>query len=121
ALAKNCDQTRVVATDVSPDALECAKANALRNNVADRIEFRLGHGFQTLEPAERFDLILSNPPYIPTAEIESLQPEVKDWEPKLALDGGPDGLDWYRRIAGEAKAFLATDGTAVLEFGDGQS
>jgi release factor glutamine methyltransferase len=121
AVAKNCEQTRAVATDVSPEALECAKANAVKNNVADRIEFRLGNGFQTLKPTERFDLILSNPPYIPTAEIESLQPEVKDWEPKLALDGGPDGLDWYRRIASEGHAFLSTDGKVILELGDGQS
>ncbi len=121
ALAKNCDQTCIVATDISPETLECAKANALKNNVADRIEFRLGNGFQTLRPDERFDLILSNPPYIPTSEIELLQPEVKNWEPRLALDGGADGLDWYRRIAGEAKAFLRPDGRVMLEFGDGQS
>jgi release factor glutamine methyltransferase len=121
ALAKNCDLARVVATDVSPEALECAKANALKNSVADRIEFRLGNSFQTLKAAERFDLIVSNPPYIPTSEIESLQSEVKDWEPRLALDGGPDGLDWYRRIASEAEAFLAPGGKVILEFGDGQS
>jgi release factor glutamine methyltransferase len=121
ALAKNCDRARVVATDLSPEALECAKSNALRNNVTDRIEFRLGNGFEPLNSGEHFDLIISNPPYIPTAEIDSLQPEVRDWEPKLALDGGPDGLDWYRRIAREAMAFLATDGRVILEFGDGQS
>jgi len=121
AAAKKCAQARVVATDASPEALECAKANAERNSVADRIEFRLGDGFQTLKSGERFDLLISNPPYIPTAEIQSLQPEVRDWEPKLALDGGIDGLDWYRRIATEAKTFLANTGRVMLEFGDGQS
>jgi release factor glutamine methyltransferase len=110
-----------VATDVSHEALECAQGNAARNNVADRIEFRAGNGFQVLKAGESFDLIVSNPPYIPTREIESLQPEVRDWEPRAALDGGADGLDWYRRIASEAKAFLAQDGEVILEFGDGQA
>jgi release factor glutamine methyltransferase len=121
AVAKKCAQARVVATDASPEALQCARANVERNSVASRIEFRLGDGFQTLKSGERFDLIVSNPPYIPTAEIETLQPEVRDWEPRLALDGGADGLDWYRRIATEAKAFLARTGSVMVEFGDGQS
>ena len=121
ALAKNCAPARVVATDASAEALECAKTNAAKNGVSDRIEFRVGNGFDVLKRGELFDLIVSNPPYIATAEIESLQPEVKDWEPRTALDGGADGLDWYRRIATEAKAFLAPEGNVTLEFGDGQS
>ena len=95
ALAKNCEMARVVATDVSAEALECAKGNAAKNELAEGIEFRLGNGFEVLRPGELFDLIVSNPPYIPTQEIGSLQPEVRDWEPRAALDGGQDGLDRY--------------------------
>jgi release factor glutamine methyltransferase len=66
-------------------------------------------------------LIISNPPYIPSAEIATLQPEVRDFDPRAALDGGPDGLDFYRKLAAEAKPFLKPDGKIVLEFGDGQA
>ena len=121
AIAKNCPGSLVVASDVSPEALECAKENALRNSVSERIDFRLGDGFAALSAGERFDLIVSNPPYIPSAEIASLQPEVRDWEPKRALDGGPDGLDWYRRIATEGREHLMPSGKALFEFGDGQT
>jgi len=66
-------------------------------------------------------LIISNPPYIPTAEIETLQPEVRDFDPRSALDGGADGLDFYRMFATRAKPFLKPDGKIMLEFGDGQA
>jgi release factor glutamine methyltransferase len=66
-------------------------------------------------------LIVSNPPYIPSAEIETLQPEVRDFDPRGALDGGADGLDFYRRIAAEAKILLKPSGKIMLEFGDGHA
>ncbi len=66
-------------------------------------------------------MIVSNPPYIPSAEIETLEPEVRDFDPRGALDGGADGLDFYRRFAAEAKSFLKPDGKIMLEFGDGQA
>ena len=69
----------------------------------------------------QFDLIISNPPYIPSAEIATLQPEVRDFDPRGALDGGADGLDFYRRLAAEAAAFLKPGGRVMLEFGDGQA
>ena len=69
----------------------------------------------------QFDLIISNPPYIPTAEIETLEPEVRDYDPRGALDGGADGLDFYRRFAREAAPFLKPEGKIMLEFGDGQA
>src|ERR1019366_10411408 len=69
----------------------------------------------------QFDLIISNPPYIPSAEIETLQPEVRDFDPRAALDGGADGLDFYRKLAIEAKPFLKAGGKIMLEFGDGQA
>jgi release factor glutamine methyltransferase len=67
-----------------------------------------------------FDLLVSNPPYIPSAEVASLQAEVRDYEPRLALDGGPDGMDFFRRLAKEAGPFLGKNGRLMLEFGDGQ-
>ena len=120
ALAVKCPGVKVVATDISAEALALAQENATRNGVADRIEFLQGDGFAALQAA-RFDLIISNPPYIPTTEIATLQPEVRDFDPRVALDGGADGLDFYRRLAVGAKPFLKPDGKIMLEFGDGQA
>jgi release factor glutamine methyltransferase len=111
----------VVATDISADALELAKQNAARHNVLDHIEFLQGDGFTSLNASRVFDLIISNPPYIPTAEIQTLQTEVREHDPRQALDGGPDGLVFYRRISAEAKPFLKPHGKIMLEFGDGQA
>lgn len=121
ALAAKSPATRVVALDLSAEALSLAKQNAATNNVAERIEFRHGDGFATLQPGERFDLIVSNPPYIASAEIETLQPEVRDHDPRGALDGGADGLDFYRRLAAPAALFLNPHGKLMLEFGEGQA
>ncbi len=142
ALAVKCPSAKVVATDVSPDALALARQNAGRHNAAERIEFLQSDGFAALQnagqasclfPSEKkkletggtpvlhFDLIISNPPYIPSAEVATLQPEVRDFDPRVALDGGTDGLDFYRLIAAHAAAFLKSDGKIMLEFGDGQA
>ncbi len=121
AIAAKCPKVKVIATDISTDALALAKENAQRNSVAERIEFLNGDGFATLAASAQFDLIVSNPPYIPSAEIATLDPEVRDFDPRLALDGGADGLDFYRRLANEAAAFLKPDGKIMLEFGDGQA
>lgn len=140
ALAAKSPNAKIIALDVSTDALETARQNATRNNVADKIEFLQGDGFTALQnfgsglrvgalkggdisPHSQicFDLIISNPPYIPTAEIETLQPEVRDFDPPGALDGGPDGLEFYRRFATEPRPFLKTGGKIMLEFGDGQA
>lgn len=118
ALAAHAPRARVDATDLSPDALSMARQNAARHQVAERIDFHQGDGFTALARQRQFDLIVSNPPYIATAEIQTLQPEVRDYEPRLALDGGTDGLDFYRRIASEAGAFLRPDGRAMLELND---
>jgi len=76
-----------------------------------------------LEPLEnlKFDLIVSNPPYIPSGEIDALQPEISKYEPREALDGGPDGLDYYRRLTSESPAFLKCGGTLAIEVGLGQA
>ena len=108
---------RVHAADLSRDALDLARANAQKNNTD--IVFHQGDLFQAV-PGLRFDLILSNPPYIPSRDCRTLQPEVLR-EPLMALDGGVDGLDFYRRIAGEAAAFLLPGGMLAMEVGDGEA
>jgi release factor glutamine methyltransferase len=119
-LAVKCPAAQVHALDVSPQALALARENAHRHGVVERIQFYLGDGLAAVPSALRFDLLVSNPPYIPSAEIALLQPEVRDYEPRLALDGGPDGMDFFRRLAREAGPFLAEGGRLMLEFGDGQ-
>jgi len=121
ALAVKCPNTRVVALDASAEALAVAKVNAARHVVSERLELRCGHAFAPLPAEARFQLIVSNPPYIPSAEIASLQPEVRDFDPHTALDGGADGLDFYRLLAAQAGAFLRPGGRIMLEFGDGQA
>jgi release factor glutamine methyltransferase len=121
ALAVKCAAARVVALEASAEALVVAKQNATRNNVIDRITLLRGDGLEALPKDANFDLIVSNPPYIPSAEIATLQPEVRDFDPRPALDGGADGLDFYRRLAAEASPFLKAEGRIMLEFGDGQA
>jgi len=121
ALAAHCPKAQIVATDISADALELARENAMRHNILNRIDFLQGDAFTALKPPKGFDLIISNPPYIPTAEIQTLQIEVRDHDPRQALDGGPDGLVFYRRISAEARPFLKPGGKIMLEFGDGQA
>ncbi|MCW5693046.1 MAG: peptide chain release factor N(5)-glutamine methyltransferase [Pseudolabrys sp.] len=105
-------------TDISMRALEVARTNAAHNKLAARSRFvcsNLADGV-----GGPFDLIVSNPPYIARAEIKSLQPEVRDYDPALALDGGTDGLDFYRAIAREASRLLAPGGHLIVELGAGQ-
>ena len=105
--------------DASPKALEVARLNAADLGLADRADFRQGNWAEGLEGP--FDLILSNPPYIPTGDIPGLMPEVRDFEPASALDGGPDGLDAYRCLLPEFVRLLAPGGAAFLEVGQGQA
>jgi release factor glutamine methyltransferase len=121
AIATQRSSLRIHGLDCSAEALELARENAIHHGVIDRLELRLGADFGVLPPQLRFDLIVSNPPYIATAEIERLSPEVKDHDPRIALDGGPDGLDCYRRIARDAPARLADSGRLFLELGDAQA
>ena len=121
ALAVKCPAAKITALDISADALALAKQNAEQNKMADRIDFLLGDGFAAFNGKIQFDLLISNPPYIASVEIATLEPEVKDFDPRGALDGGADGLDFYRRLATEAKPFLKPDGKLMIEFGDGQA
>jgi release factor glutamine methyltransferase len=110
----------VHALDISEAALALAGRNAARHALVERIRFHLGDGFAALPAELTFDLIVSNPPYIPTDEIASLEPEVRDHDPRLALDGGVGGLDFYRRLAREATSRLNAEGRLMVELGDGQ-
>jgi release factor glutamine methyltransferase len=121
ALAAKCPEARITAIDASADALALAGENARVNNVAGRMEFFHGNGFAAVPGGARFDLIVSNPPYISTAEIQTLEPEVRDFDPRPALDGGADGLDFYRMLSAQAGPILKSGGKVMLEFGDGQA
>ncbi|NJD11711.1 MAG: peptide chain release factor N(5)-glutamine methyltransferase [Gemmatimonadetes bacterium] len=107
----------VVATDVSAAALEVARANIDAHCAAGRVELRPGPLWEPVRAAERFDVVVSNPPYVATGEFAALQPEVKDWEPRLALAGGDDGLDVVRGIVAGAPAHMVRGGLLALEIG----
>ena len=116
-LANSGIEATVTASDISDDALALAKENVEANG-AD-VKLIKSDLFSRIR--NRYDIIVSNPPYIPSAEIETLQREVRDYEPRLSLDGGNDGLDFYRRIAKEAPKCLVRGGVVMLEVGDGQA
>ena len=119
AIAKNCasKHIQVTASDVSDAAIMLAKENANYNSA--NITFIQSDLFNKIHG--RFNLIVCNPPYIKTSEIASLQREVRDYEPRIALDGGDDGLDFYRRLAKELPRYIAKNGMLMLEVGEGQA
>ena len=121
ALAYKCPAAEVYAIDISPEALALARQNAARHGWPSASGSCKGTGLRPSPEGTQFDLIISNPPYIPSGEIASLQPEVRDYDPRRALDGGADGLDYGRRLAAEAAPFLKPHGRLMLEFGDGQA
>lgn len=121
AILRACPSATAVATDVSEAALEVARENAKTLGVEERIEMRHGDLFGAVKTGELFDGITSNPPYIPSDTVPTLMPEVSKHEPALALDGGRDGLDFYRRIAAESPAHLVDGGRLLLEVGEGQA
>ena len=118
-LARRLAKAKVIASDISDEALRLAKANAEQHEVIKRVEFRQADG-SALAAVEQVQLIVSNPPYIPTSEIEELEPEVRDYDPRLALDGGRDGLEFYRMLARLGQVALTPGGSLIAEFGDGQ-
>ncbi len=123
ALAKEAGPIFLVATDVSRDALFLAKENARTAGVERQIDFVNGDLFGPLRPSREknpFDLIVSNPPYIVRSKISTLAKEVKDHEPTIALNGGEDGLAFYRRIIPEARCYLKAGGWLLLEVALGQ-
>ena len=118
-LAKRLAKAKVIASDISDEALRLAKANAEQHEVIKRVEFRQADGL-ALAAVAQVQLIVSNPPYIPTSEIAALEPEVRDYDPRLALDGGRDGLEFYRMLARLGQVALTPGGSLIAEFGDGQ-
>lgn len=117
------ENARVYACDISSEALSVAIMNAERHNVRDRMHFFQGHLFDPLKTRDtllKADFIVSNPPYVAEPEWNSLQPEITQYEPKQALIGGKDGLDFYRMIVSEAGEWLKAGGYLILEIGEGQ-
>lgn len=116
SLAKERLEANICAIDVSLSALEIARVNGERHVGVGRIKFLQGDLFEPVRAEKNgFDLIVSNPPYIRTGELSTLAPDIRNWEPRTALDGGVDGMDYYRRIVREADHFLAPAGAIVLE------
>jgi len=118
-LAKFVDQIDVYATDLSRKALDIAKENAIAHKVDKKVRLIEADIFPNEDI--KFDIIVSNPPYIRTDDIKGLQPEIRDHEPVKALDGGADGMDHYRKIIGNAGPHLVANGYLILEIGEGQS
>lgn len=116
AVAKNCKTAHVTASDISSPAIGIALENAGRHQVADRMVFVQSDLFDAIPPDSRFDVIASNPPYVPTAEIDTLDADVALHEPRMALDGGADGLTVLRRIIRTAPEFAAPNALLLLEF-----
>lgn len=114
-LAAEWSDARAIAIDISSEAIAIASKNAAAHDVADRVNFIVSNWFDAV--AGQFDLIVSNPPYIAAAEMGELSPDVRNWEPFLALTPGGDGLESYRIIASKLDQFLADDGVALFEIG----
>lgn len=126
AIARQLKAANVLATDISPDALDVARANAEKLKLADRVVFVQGDLFEAMKNVvdpQPYHLIVSNPPYIPSAQVAGLDANVRDFEPALALDGGADGLDFHRRILAEGAGRLLPGGRMFLEiaFDQGES
>ncbi len=124
SLAKELPKARFFATDRSDRALHIAQENARQNGVADRIRFLDGDLFGPVEEMDlrgRLDCIVTNPPYVRSDELATLQPEVRDFEPEMALIAGPEGTEIAERILHEAPEYLKTGGSLIMEMGIGQS
>jgi len=120
SLAHQAKQAHITAVDISPEAAAVARQNAGKHGVTDRVTVVVGDLFAPLPAGAKYQLIVSNPPYISPAEIATLEVQVKDYEPRLALDGGPDGLAFYRRFARDAAQYLVPHGTLMVEVGHTQ-
>jgi release factor glutamine methyltransferase len=111
---------KMVGTDSSRDALDLARENAVAQGLEDRLDLREGSLFEPLHEGERFDVVVSNPPYVREGEREALQAEVREWEPPQALFAGPEGLDVLLPLVRAAPAFLNPGGLLATEVGEGQ-
>ena len=120
SLATEGDFAHILATDVSRDAIEVASGNGAQYHDGAPVEFRVGSLYEPVGRAERFDVIVSNPPYIPSGDMEALQPEVRDWEPPRALAAGPAGMGVLAPLIAGAPRHLAPGGLLALETGPEQ-
>jgi release factor glutamine methyltransferase len=118
ALAREFPDALAYGVDISEAAIAYAGKNALQNGIGNA-NFLCGSMFDAIRGDRRFDVIIANPPYIPSSDIRNLEPEIKEWEPLSALDGGPDGLAAYRSIIPRAGNFLKNNGILILELGTG--
>ncbi len=122
SMAKLCPNVKkVLCTDISEAALAVAKENSAAAGTGKKVDFAAGDMFEALGKKAKFDMIISNPPYIESSIIPTLQREVREHEPLLALDGGADGLDFYRTIISQAPGFLDKKGILMLEIGYNQA
>lgn len=119
SIAKYCKNINVTAVDISEEALKIAQENASQNAVSNKIYFIQSNVFDKI--TSKFDIIISNPPYIKTDIIKTLMPQVKDFEPVSALDGGIDGLFFYKKIISECKNYLNANGVIIFEIGYDQA
>jgi release factor glutamine methyltransferase len=120
SILRNEPRAAGVASDLSEEALQAARNNAAAIGVTDRLQLREGNWYGALQDGELFDLIVSNPPYVESEIITELMPDVRDFDPALALDGGPDGLQAYRIIGKGAARWLKPGGTLMVEIGSEQ-
>lgn len=121
SIAQYIKKIKVTASDISEEALSVARENAAMNQVGKKIKFVQGDLLAPFKKKPKFDMIISNPPYIKTDIIDTLQKEIKHYEPRTALDGGEDGLDFYRRILPDAAKMLKNNGILLMEIGHDQA
>ena len=120
SLAREMSDGIFLGIDISADAVSLAQENAVRCGLADRVNFAVADGLDEFDEPGMVDILVSNPPYIPSSECATLDPRIRNWEPMNALDGGAAGLDFYERLVGDALNILKPSGGAFLEIGDGQ-
>ncbi|WP_347352406.1 peptide chain release factor N(5)-glutamine methyltransferase [Acetoanaerobium noterae] len=120
-LLKEIETLTMIGVDINDKAIELTKANALKHEVSDRLCILNSNLFEKINKENQFDFIISNPPYIETKVIDSLQEDIKQHEPKLALDGGEDGLDFYRAIIEQSKSYISPYGFIAFEIGYNQA
>ena len=120
SLAKEMADGVFLGIDISADAVSLAQENAVRCGLVDRVNFAVADGLDEFDEPGMVDILVSNPPYIPSSECATLDPRIRNWEPMNALDGGAAGLDFYERLVGDALNILKPGGGAFFEIGDGQ-
>jgi len=120
SLAREMQDGVFLGIDISPDAVSLAQENAVRCGLGDRVKFAVADGLDEFDEPQSVDILVSNPPYIATADCAALDPRIRNWEPMSALDGGPAGLDFYERLVGDAINVMKPGGGVFFEIGDGQ-